>query len=158
MENNNYGVKDVVELYVFDENSDLVTVLDNLIESEIVSNEESDYIFVKNALLNIDLLRFQQNSQDEKKDDYKTILNHIKGVPVVINRNNKNKKCKLIAKSMIRNAPTSEDEWVYYEIPSAEITNRFEVVTNNCEPSAFDTLFKILPSENGDLFTIHGLK
>lgn len=152
-----YGVKEVIELFVFNEDGKLVTTLNTLRNSNIISNENDDFLFVEDALLDINLLRFQQNSETSIEDDFKTVLNQIKGVPVTVNKNNKSKKCKLIAKSIMRDRDTGSDKYIYYEIPNAEILNRFEIDTANCEPSAFDILFKITSNEDGDLFTIYGL-
>lgn len=152
-----YGVKEVVELFVFNEDGKLVTTLDTLRNSRIASSEDDDFIFVEDALLDIDLLRFQQNSEMDMVDDFKTVLNQIKGVPVKVNKNNKSKKCKLIAKSALRNRETGADKYIYYEIPNAEIINSLEIDTSNCELSTFDILFKIITDDNGDLFTIYGL-
>lgn len=152
-----YGVKEVVELFVFNEDGKLVTTLDTLRNSRIASSEDDDFIFVEDALLDIDLLRFQQNSEMDMVDDFKTVLNQIKGVPVKVNKNNKSKKCKLIAKSALRSRETGADKYIYYEIPNAEIINSLEIDTSNCELSTFDILFKIITDDNGDLFTIYGL-
>ena len=154
---NKYGVKDVVELFIFDEDGKLVTTLDSLQESKIVSNKENNFIFVRDALLDIDLLRFQQDSETNSEiNDFKTILQQIKGTSVVVKQKREDKKCKIIAKSTIRNRHTGEDAYIYYEIPEATITSGFEIENNNYEPSAFDVVFNINPNASGVLFEIHG--
>ena len=154
---NKYGVREILELLVFDMDGSLVVELDTLTGSRIIADTHSNHIYAVDALLNIDLLRFQQGGGSKDLTDYELAMREINKKPITISTKNKNKPCKLIAKTQIRELRSEEDVEVYFDIPSAEIVSGFDMSVEGWETSTFDVVFNIKPDEDGNIFSIHGL-
>lgn len=155
----NYGVFD---LLVFDENEKMVAKLDSLKNSKIFGNNNEIYVYVKDALLNLDILKFLHVESDNTSSDYQNYLNSpfFNGNVKTIVFNFKNiKKCKLIARGTLRREENKKDETYLFDIPLAEIINEFIFDGHMEEISAFDLIFKVNPyNENGDSFKMHLFK
>lgn len=152
-----YGVKEILELFVFDMDGNLVVELDTLVNSRIIADINCNRIIAVDALLNLDLLRFQQNSNEEDLSDYELTMREINKKPITFNVKNRSKACKLVAKTEIRELGSEEDIEVYFDIPNAEIVSGFDMDIVAYDTSQFDVIFDIKPDENGDLFSVHGL-
>ena len=152
-----YGVNEVLDLYVFNEEGKFVTQLKSLRESGIYvydsTESESEAILIaKDALLNIDLLKFIQRIKDDNLTDFERYAKINEVHTITFNAKNKGKKCKLIAKSNIRDLE-QKDDICLYEIPNAYIVNSFSSFKELDKVSDFDLKIEIKPyNEEKDLF------
>ncbi|MBD8836259.1 hypothetical protein IFU39_00300 [Paenibacillus sp. CFBP 13594] len=149
------GNRDVVGLHVFDEWGSKVAYLDSLKESKLVtSDEEQTILFVKDALLDIELLKFITNEEDQYLNDYESFFN--KKTHRTFSFKKMSKKCKLIAETYYRST-YGEDHYTYFEIPNARISNSIDFYTSSTgNPNDTDIMFIIEPfNEENDLFKIH---
>ena len=109
-----YGAKEVLDLYVFDENGKFITKLDSLKESAIYLYEYEDglraRLIAKDALLDIELLKFIQNTKEKNLTDFDRYLKLNEMHTITFNAKNTYKKCKLIAKSIIRRVESGTDD------------------------------------------------
>lgn len=152
----NYGVYDVFDLSVFDNEGKFVTQLKSLKESYLKLNEEDGELFVSDALLNIDLLKFIQDSKNKELSDFDRVLKLYDTQTITFNNKKKFKECKLIAYTFLREEKDNKDHICVYEIPLAEIIKKLELGGNRTQLSVFDLVFKIKPyNEDGDLFKMH---
>lgn len=156
-----YTTKDVLELYVFDEEGRFITKLDSLKESAIYLYENNIHnmrarLIAKDALLNIDLLKFIQNVKEEDLTDFERYLKLNDIHTITFNAKNKIKKCKLIAKGLAKRADTQNDDIYFYEIPRAFIVNSFNSETSLDKYSVYDLKVEIDPFNDAeDLFKMH---
>ena len=155
-----YGAKEVLDLYVFDENGKFITKLDSLKESAIYLYEYEDglraRLIAKDALLDIELLKFIQNTKEKNLTDFDRYLKLNEMHTITFNAKNTYKKCKLIAKSIIRRVESDTDDIYMYEIPDANIVNTFNSKQTGYEPSVYDLKVEIQPfNEAEDLFKMH---
>ncbi len=158
MSENKYGAISVLDLIIYDENGKFVTKLDTLKESTISIDENGNgFLFAKDALFDMDLIDFLYNDNDNSKElsDFEKAIKHMTNKTITFKKNTDSKKCKLIAKSILRNSYTRLDEEVIYEIPNATISKGFEHIANNEEPSPFDLRFDIDESEDDILLQLH---
>lgn len=152
-----YGVNEVLDLYVFNEEGKFITQVKSLKESGIYVSDstesESEAILIaKDALLNIDLLKFIQGTKDDNLTDFERYAKINEVHTITFNAKNKGKKCKLIAKSIMRNLNQLDNEYLY-EIPNAYIVNSFSSVKELDKISDFDLKIEIKPyNEEKDLF------
>lgn len=153
---NKFGIKDVLELQVFDEDGRFIATLDVANRSQIISNENGDYICLESALFDIELLRFQQDSKADLKTDIDIVLEKIKKTPLSIKKDREHKKCKLIGKTLFRSKETLNDEVIHFHIPNALLMNDIEFTGDSCSPSTFYTAFEIKPDDNDDLMIVYG--
>lgn len=150
-----YGVREVMSLMVYDENGNFVTNLDTLEDSFIKLDESGKaFLLVKDALLDFKLLSFINGKSTNNKSDFDNLINQATNKTITFKTNKDKKPCKLIAKSVVRNA-RGDDERILYEIPLARIGNAFECHTDHNEPTAFDILFDIEPNSQDELFKMH---
>ena len=153
-----YGVKEVLDLYLFDEGGRFITQMNSLKESRIylyeslLLDELEAVLIAKDALLNIDLLKFIQGTKDDNLTDFERYAQINEIQTITFNAKNKGKKCKLIAKSVMRDL--SQKDCIYlYEIPNAYIVNSFNSATEHDEVSVYDLKVEIKPyNEEKDLF------
>ena len=156
MKENKYGVKEVIDLMVYNEQGELITKLDTLQNSHIIVDEDGGAsLIARDALLDINLLRFAHGNSLVGMSDFDSLLNHVKNNRITFGINNLKKKCKLVATSTMRNPHTMKDETVYYEIPDADILNSFNHEANYDTPSVFDLRFVINPNSDGELFYLY---
>ncbi|ASA22582.1 hypothetical protein [Paenibacillus donghaensis] len=153
----NYGTREVIELLVFDENGNKVAHLDSLKQSYLKTSQGySPYLYIKDALLNYDLLEFSHAEVKNNRSDYEKELNNEKDFKEISYNPKLVKKCKLIAKTLYRTDDTKEDKEVYFNIPNAKTNGAIDFTScNEGEPSTFDSVFSIHSyNENGDIFKI----
>lgn len=154
-----YGVKEIVDLYIFDEEGKLVVKLDTLKKCQLKINMDKEIrdgeIFIKDALLNVEFLKFVQSNKEENLSDFERLLKLYEVETITFNVNNDYKKCKVIAKTLLRNTD-GIDKVALYEIPNATIVNNFQISNFYSEVSEFDTLI-IFEQFNkaGELARIH---
>ncbi|RNB59371.1 hypothetical protein EDM57_04305 [Brevibacillus gelatini] len=152
-----YGNHDVVDLMIFDEEENLVANLTTLKESHIQIDGTQSGMFVKDALLDQDLLKFigKQNEQPVLSD-YQKILNSGQQSTTITFNKSKSKNCKLIAIGYYRDADTENDVKVIYEIPKAKVINKLSFNTNSINVSPLDLYFQFEPfNEEGDIMKLH---
>ena len=152
-----YGVREVLELIVFDLEGNLVTNLDSLKNSRMVISKDTHKIRVEDALLDADLLRFRQYSEAGVLSDYGAWVQELNQYPVQIKADNGPRECKLVARTVVRSAESLEDREVHYVIPRAEIVDVFDIDARFDRTSTFRVEFDIKPDEDGNLFSIYGL-
>ena len=126
-----HSAKEVYKVFIFDEFGKLSLILGTLKEINLYHTKKGIFFKIKNALLDIKIL-------SETKVNNKTDNN------ISINNNTLiGKKCKIIAKILLENIKISEDYECILEIPKAEITDNYDFLCNNEEPSAYDLYFKL---------------
>lgn len=153
---NKYGVYEIMDLMVYDEGGSFITKLNTLKNSAIsVDINGEAYLIAKDALMDIDLLRFVYSDRYKNLSDFDSFINHITNKKITFNNKKLTKPCKLIATSVLRNACNGKDENAYYEIPRAEIVSPFYHESDGVEPSIFDLHFHIEPNVSGDLLHLH---
>jgi hypothetical protein len=147
-----FSQREVYDLLVFDLNENLVANLDSLKDVRIYYSEshETYFVYAKDALLNTDLLKFV--GKENEQTDLQKLLSGNKKVISIPRR--KEKFCKLIAKSLIRNTKTEIDQVIMLEFPKVKIESKPVFEANVVQPSEFDVIFKVIP-ENDEFFKVH---
>ncbi|PZT57335.1 hypothetical protein [Paenibacillus silvae] len=153
-----YGQRSVSDLYVFNKNGKLITVLDSLKESYIDPNN-TPILYAKDALLDDSLLEFFNRQVNDNKTDYEKFVSggfeEEKTFKTLVYRQT-TKECKLIAKTEVRDSESGQDRYVYYEIPEASVSNYNSFNSSSTQTSEWDLVFNIKPyNEDKDLFKIH---
>ncbi len=158
MSNNNHVFANVLDLTIYDEDGKLVTEVNSLKDSNIYVSDEGGNAFLvaTDVFLNTELLRFQEGESKACANDFENMMNQIKQKPIIFNKNNKNKRCKLIAKTKIK-SKQEEETYAFFEIPLAAIVSRFNLDITIHKISEFDILFEIFPDDNGELFRLHNI-
>ncbi|WP_063562896.1 hypothetical protein [Paenibacillus sp. O199] len=149
------GNRNVIGLHVFDELGNKVTYLDSLKESKLVtSDEEQTLLYVKDALLDTQLLKFITNEEEDISSDYESFFH--KKTYRTFSFKKTTRKCKLIAETDYRNS-LGQDHNTYFEIPNAQIVSSIDFYTSSSGyPSDTDIMFIIEPfNEDNELFKIH---
>ncbi|WP_440109989.1 hypothetical protein [Paenibacillus sp. QZ-Y1] len=154
-----YGQRSVIDLYVFNENGKLITILDSLKESYIDPNKAYPILYAKDALLDDSLLEFFNRREIDNKTDYEKFVSNgfeeEKSIKTLVYRQN-TKECKLIAKATIRDSESSSERYIYYEVPEANVSNYDSFNSSATQVSEWDLVFNIKPyNEDKDLYKIH---
>lgn len=154
-----YGQRSIIDLYVFDKNGTLVTVLDSLKESHINQNKAHPVLYAKDALLDDFLLEFFNRRESDNKTDYEKFVSNgfeeEKSLKTLVYRQT-TKECKLIAKAVIRDSQSSLERYMYYEVPEASVSNFNSFDFSETQVSDWDLVFNINPyNGDGDLYKIH---
>ncbi len=156
-----YGINEVLDLYIFDKHGSFIAKLDSLKESQIYLYEQDEKevrarLIAKDALLNLNLLKFLQNTKEEKLTDFEHYLRLKELHTITFNAKHKIKKCKLIANGIARRQDNGNDDTYLYEIPNAHIVNSFNSKTTVGDVSVYDLKVEIEPfNEDKDLFKMH---
>jgi hypothetical protein len=125
-------------------------------ESGIFTNTATPHIYVKDALLDKNVLEFVGKVETFKTTDFERHINKAHYSSIISMGKRKNKKCKLIAKGFLRNAETQKDAEYLIEIPNAEIVTGLDLEQRVGRVSDFDLMFNILSyNEEGDLYKLH---
>lgn len=146
-----FGQREVYDLILFDENGSLIAKLDSLKKVDIFYDEyeETYFIIAKDALLNIDLLKFVGTENNQ------TDLQKYLGKKATISiKKSKNKVVKLLAKSIVREIETEKDQEIMLEFPIVSIVSKPSFSGNCCEVSEFDVVFKVIPSDD-EFYKVH---
>ncbi|KAF6620589.1 hypothetical protein G7L40_20705 [Paenibacillus polymyxa] len=149
----NYGIRDIIELHVFDEAGNFISTINTLKKGSIsVANRT---IRVKDALLNGDMLKFLNKSEDTKSDYDKFFSKTQNCETIVFNRRVVN--CKLIAEGFYRKQENQKDVLVQYEMPKCSIVSAYNFNHSYMgDADDFDYVFEIKEfNEKGDLFKLH---
>ncbi|MEC4565523.1 hypothetical protein L8C07_06155 [Paenibacillus sp. CMAA1739] len=149
----NYGIRDIIELHVFDEAGKFVSTITTLKKGSIsVANRT---IRIKDALLNGDMLKFLNKSEDTMSDYDKFFSKTQNSETIVFNRRVVN--CKLIAEGFYRKQENQEDVLVQYEMPKCSIVSAYNFNHSNIgDADEFDYVFEIKEfNEEGDIFKLH---
>ncbi|MBM7598207.1 hypothetical protein JOC34_000564 [Virgibacillus halotolerans] len=152
-----FGLREVVDLKVFNESDELVTVLDTSRESFIqyIGEDEKGvgYVGVKDALIDLNFIKFISDESSELTDYEKAINSNMNTIEL---GGSGNRKCKLVGNSYARSRDSGGDCKYLIEAPNAEVINRLSIENNTYDPSDFDILFKVKPyNDKGSLFKIH---
>lgn len=152
-----YGQRDVIDLYVFDEEGNQVTFLNSLKNSGIYLNSSEPYVFVKDALLDTDLLKFIGRAEDIQRSDYEKKITGVQKYSTTIVLGKLSKKlCKLVGKGYMRDATTQMNTEFMFEIPKAAIMTGIDLAQSSTEVSEFDLVFHIQAfNDSGDTIKIH---
>lgn len=151
----NYGVYQVLDLSVFDKEGKFITQLNSLKESNL-SLDGDGKLFVKDALLNMDFLKFMQDVKEDNITDYDRVLKLYETQTVTFNVKKSTKECKLLALTVARTQEENKDHVFMFEIPNAEIDKRFNMNISGENPSVFDALFMFKPyNDEGDIIKMH---
>jgi hypothetical protein len=154
-----YGLRSVIDLYIYNEKGNLIAVLDSLKESYIDTNTVPPILYAKDALLDDSLLEFFNKREDDNRSDYDKFVSkgfeEDKPHKTLVYRQT-TKQCRLIAKTEIRESESGQDKMMYYEIPKASVSNYDCFDFNEKNPSEWDLAFKIEAyNEDNDLYKIH---
>ncbi|WP_079709752.1 hypothetical protein [Paraliobacillus ryukyuensis] len=146
-----YGIKDVIDFHVFNENGDLITKIHSSVENKLVqdSDRNTSYLMVKDALLDIDLLKFM-SKQDSTRSDYEVALS--KNKETVEIGGNGIIPCKIVGYGLARMYECEADVEFMVDIPVAQIVNKHDFSLNGVDPSEFDIIFQILPYNDQGTF------
>jgi hypothetical protein len=147
-----YGQKEVLELKIFSDDGKLITTLDTLKQSEIFGN----HVYVKDALLDRNMLEFIGSVEKLERSDFETQLEKSKFNTTIVFNHVINKKCKLIGNGIFRQSDTAIDVEFLFEVPMATLKRGLEFEQSNTKVSDFDLYFVMVPyNDNGDLYKIH---
>lgn len=152
-----YGQRDVVDLLVFNEEGKLIAKLDSLKESNIYVGRLDSQVYVKDALLNSDILEFigKKEKQPVRTDFENHMIKKNAGTTISFGKPN-TKKCKLIAVSLLVRDDIGTSVEVTYEIPNATLNTGLNFEHSNVDPTDLDLVFNILPyNDEGDLYKMH---
>ncbi|OME55376.1 hypothetical protein BSK59_12920 [Paenibacillus odorifer] len=145
-----FGQRASIELEIFDQEGNYVTKMDYLkgyelfrnkliIHTEILSSEFMEFIYSKKAALEND---FENSLQQEKVDTYL-----VDGV---------SKKCKLVARTYVRDKDFCLDREMMYEIPKATINTDILLSGNYQSCSSYTIEFDLSSfNDQGHIFKIH---
>ncbi|MGV6935844.1 hypothetical protein ACWA2B_10055 [Paenibacillus sp. CMM36] len=149
----NYGIRDIIELHVFDETGKFVSTITTLKKGSISVTNRT--IRVKDALLNGDMLKFLNKSENTMSDYDKFFSKTQNCETIVFNRKVVN--CKLIAEGFYRKEESQEDVVVQYEMPKCSIVSAYNFNHSYIgDADEFDYVFEIKEfNEKGDLFKLH---
>ena len=147
---NKFGSKEICDLLIYDENGNFVVKLDTLKNAKLSTEVCEGTLIVKDALMNIDFLKFMNNSES----DFENCNGKNLSQNIIFNADSRfPMDCKLIAITYLRNMDGYDYKCVY-KIPKAIIKNKFmSNMSAGGDPDTFDITFTIKPyNENNDLF------
>jgi hypothetical protein len=144
-----YGIKDGMELFIYDEEGNYVAHVDYS-EETLISN---NLMLVDSSLIGEDLIGFANTTEKRNKSDFESFFDS-KQTTYIVNLNS-NKKVKIIGKSTFRGVEDMMDRNVYYEIPNATLVNKPEFKHSYTEVAKFNIIFEIEPfNKQGDLYKL----
>ncbi|MGG1671473.1 hypothetical protein ACIFOE_12635 [Paenibacillus sp. NRS-1783] len=149
----NYGIRDIIDLHVFDQDGKFVATVSTLKKGSISVVNRT--IRVKDALLNGNLLKFL-NKSENKMSDYDKFFSTTQNYETIV-FNRKVVNCKLIAEGFYRKDENQEDVLVQYEMPKCSIVSGYDFNHSTVgDADEFDYVFEIKEfNEEGDLFKLH---
>lgn len=147
--------REITDIYVFDEYGSKVAVLDTLKEAKFINSETPALIYVKDAMLNPDLMKFLSKSEESSRtSDYDKLLSKGTEYKTYVFGNTK-KKCKIVAFTYFRDED-SVDRKAYYEFPNVLVGTSIDYVLNGIDPMPTDLMFEVQPfNEDGDTYKLH---
>lgn len=154
-----FGLCDVIDLMVFNKKGKLLAKLESIKENDLNYSQYSNenYLLIKDALLNTDILEVLGNKESENKNDYEKELSMESNT--ICFGSKKNVDCKLIGIGYLKETTNGMNVKFKFEIPKAEMVNKLQIKSTcdyNDGSSDFDYVFKIYPfNDEGDLFKLH---
>lgn len=140
-------------LHLFDLNTEEPLIELNAIQdTEIYFSDEHDtyLIFVKNAFLNFEVLKFLGKHKSPTSLESKLGKREI----VSIRKDELGHKFKIVAETEGCDPKNSKGQKIYFEFNEAEIISRAELKGRVAEISGMDLIFKVNPI-NDEYFKIH---
>ena len=156
------GFKQVVDVFVFNEDGQLVIKLDSLKENSLVLNSDdndTNYLFIKDGLLDTTMLESMGTLEETvEESDYNKLIkgNGENKTKTIAFGSKKYMPCKIICLGNMIDQETKN--WVNFkiEIPKAVLVNKLSIYSNNINISDFDYVFQIEEfNDKGDLFKFH---
>lgn len=150
-----FGFRDVIDLMVFDTMGNLLVKIVSMQENDLYYDEECQYLMIRDAMLNTNMLEMLGTKQIHSESDYDKFLSPKTNV---ISMGSKKKiNCKLIGIGYLKDEKTGKDIEVKIEIPNAKLMNKFQLRSNNEASLAnFNYVFEILPfNQEGDLYKLY---
>lgn len=150
-----YGQREVIDLSIYDVHGKKVVTLDSLKNSKLILDNHP-YLFIKDALLNDDFLRFIAEEETEELTDYENDLGKGSARSTYAFGGKKDIKCKLIGKTLFRQVDDNTDKIVIFEIPNATLEHNLKFESSPNEVSMFRYYFKIDKfNDKGDFIKLH---
>jgi hypothetical protein len=150
-----FGHFQALDVTIFDESGKLVTTLETLKNSYIHIKDHSGFLYIKDALLDKNLLEFIGRTEEDTSTDFDKFLNGKKYTTTITFNRKLNKSCKIIGKGLLRNATTQVDQEFLFEIPIAKFGGDLDFISDCDNVSEFDFVFRIIANDQGDLFKMH---
>ena len=151
------GMFSIFDLIIFDANGSLIANLNTLKYGELIQNKDATCLVVKNALLDLEILKFLHKHEITHTNDYERMLNgKIENTTTIIfNRQVKTIDCKLIAKGLMQSANIKNIEYTL-EIPCACIRNNIRMEWFEDKISKNDLVIFIKDyNDAGDMIKLH---
>ncbi|MBX4152436.1 hypothetical protein [Paenibacillus lautus] len=151
-----FAQREVVDLYIFNENGEQVASLNTLQQSVLRLNGLNSEVYIKDAFIDTDLLAFIGSKENDKRSDFEKMSNQqINYSSTITFGKRQKKKCKLIGKGIQRNIDSQDCPFMFV-IPNAQINPDFDLVQNNIDPSGLSLVFEARPfNEQGDCVILH---
>lgn len=151
-----FGQFQALEVAIFDEEGKVVTILDTLKNSYLSIKDNRGYLFVKDALLDKELLKFIGKTEVDNSSDFDKLLKKQKYATTITFNRSLKRRCKIIGNGLLRNSSDFKDQEFLFEIPEATFGGDLDFISDCDNVSEFDFVFKIYPfNDNGDLFKMH---
>jgi hypothetical protein len=145
----------VCDLYIFDEDENLVLSSKSLMDCDINVNNAGGTIKVTDAVFSLGILKFTTGQKEEKKSDYQKMLNSNEKTEVVLSNKNNGKKCKVVAIAEVRNnMPESIVRKLRYGFPNCFIESKYSQLLKSNGVATTETTIYVEPDENGDVVKI----
>ena len=122
------GMFSIFDLIIFDANGSLIANLNTLKYGELIQNKDATCLVIKDALLDLDVLKFLHKHEITHTNDYERMLRgKVENTTTIIfNRQVKTIDCKLIAKGLMQSANIKNIEYTL-EIPCVCIRNNVKL-------------------------------
>jgi hypothetical protein len=145
----------VCNLYIFDEDENLVLSSKSLMDCDINVHSAGGTIKVTDAVFSLGILKFITGQKEEKKSDYQKMLNPNEKTELVLSNKNENKKCKVVAIAEIRNNMTTNIvRKLRYGFPNCFIESKYSQLLKSNGIATTETTIYVDPDENGDIVKI----
>lgn len=156
MDNNTFATRDVMDVYVFDENGGYVASLDHLYHSKIFQEWDTDkercYLVLDSQIYNMELLSYIYGNS--KMSEYERYLQHFTKTTFNISGNIVNKKCKFLATGYFK---STEDEIIDYVISAENATIKygFSIKSGYKNIKPYDIVIELDKDDKNNFYQLH---
>lgn len=150
------ATRDVMDVYIFDENEKLQASLECLLHSKIyqenINGVEKCFLVLDTQIYNVDFLNYIYGKTAES--DYKRYLDDFTSHSFSVNCKPVNKQCKLIATGYFKD---TEDNIIDYVINASKaiIRTGMSINSGNYEVNPYDIVIEIKPDTNDNFYDMH---
>ena len=159
MDNNIFATRDVMDVYIFDENGNYVISLDHLYHSKIFQECDVDrercYLVLDSQIYNMELLSYIYGNS--KMSEYEKYLQHFTKTTFDIPGNIVNKKCKFLATGYFKSA---EEEIIDYVISAENATLKygFSIKSGFKKIKPYDIVIELDRDKDNNFYQLHMIR